>query len=51
MGVEDIGGEDITKMAVKTIPDATPIVNTDVLETLGMTLPADYTNAQTVKSN
>ena len=51
MGVDVIGGEDITKMAVKTITDATPIVNTDVLETLGMTLPADYTNAQTVKSN
>lgn len=51
MGVDVIGGEDITKMAVKTITDATPIVNTDVLKTLGMTLPADYTNAQTVKSN
>ena len=51
MGVDVIGGEDITKMAVKTITDATLIVNTDVLETLGMTLPADYTNAQTVKSN
>ena len=51
MGVDVIGGEDITKMAVKTITDATPIVNTDVLEALGMTLPADYTNAQTVKSN
>ena len=51
MGVDVIGDEDITKMAVKTITDATPIVNTDVLETLGMTLPADYTNAQTVKSN
>ena len=51
MGVDVIDGEDITKMAVKTITDATPIVNTDVLETLGMTLPADYTNAQTVKSN
>ena len=51
MGVDVIGGEDITKMAAKTITDATPIVNTDVLETLGMTLPADYTNAQTVKSN
>ena len=51
MGVDVIGGEDITKMAVKTITDATPIVNTDMLETLGMTLPADYTNAQTVKSN
>ena len=37
MGVDVIGGEDITKMAVKTITDATPIVNTDVLETLGMT--------------
>lgn len=51
MGVDVFGGADITKMAVKTITDATPIVNTDVLEALGMTLPADYTSAQTVKTN
>ena len=46
-----LGGSDITKMPVKTITDATPVINSDVLEVLGMTLPADYTNAQTVKSN
>ena len=51
MGVDVLGGADITKMAVKTITDATPIVNTDVLESLGMTLPAEYTSAQTVKTN
>ena len=51
MGVDVLGGSDITKMAVKTITDATPIVNTDVLESLSMTLPAGYEQAQTVKTN
>lgn len=51
MGIDVLGGSDITKMPVKTITDATPVINSDVLEVLGMTLPADYTNAQTAKSN
>ena len=48
MGVDVIGGADISTMAVKTISDATPIVNTDVLSALGMTMPEAYANAATV---
>lgn len=48
MGIDVIGGADISTMAVKTISDATPIVNTDVLSALGMTMPEAYANAETV---
>lgn len=48
MGVDVIGGADISTMAVKTISDATPIVNTDVLSALSMTMPEAYANAETV---
>lgn len=48
MGIDVIGGADISTMAVKTISDATPIVNTDVLSALSMTMPEAYANAATV---
>lgn len=48
MGIDVLGGADISTMAVKTISDATPIVNTDVLSALGMTMPKAYANAETV---
>lgn len=51
MGIEVLGGADISTMAVKTISDATPVVNTEVLEALNMTMPEAYTNAETVKTN
>ncbi len=50
MGVDVLGGADITSMAVKTISDATPVVNTDVLASLKMEMPSAYTNAETVKT-
>ena len=31
-------------MAVKTISDATPVLNTEVLEALGLSLPEAYEN-------
>lgn len=48
MAVDVLNGADITTMAVKTIADATPVVNTDVLETLNMSIPEGYENVETV---
>lgn len=51
MGLDVLGGADIRTMAVKTISDATPVVNTEVLAALGMTMPESYTNAEKVTTN
>lgn len=51
MAIDTLGGADITKMAVKTITDATPVINSDVLSTLKMELPEEYKDAATVKTN
>lgn len=51
MGIDVLGGADISTMAVKTISDATPIVNTDVLSALSMEMPAEYADAATVQTN
>ena len=51
MAIDALGGADVTKMAVKTITDATPIINSDVLSTLKMELPDEYKDAATVKTN
>ena len=51
MGIDVLGGADISKMAVKTISDATPVVNTDVLSALKMEMPKAYGNAETVTTN
>ncbi|MGN0115355.1 MAG: ABC transporter substrate-binding protein [Acutalibacteraceae bacterium] len=48
MGIDVLGGADISTMAVKTISDATPVVNTDVLSALKMKMPEAYNNAETV---
>ena len=48
MAVEIINGADIAATAVKKISDATPVINSDVLASLGMEMPAAYADAQTV---
>lgn len=48
MAVDVLGGADLTTMAVRTIKEATPVINSDVLTELGLTLPAAYANATTV---
>ncbi len=50
MAVDILRGADASAMAVKTISDATPIVNTEVAERLGLSLPTQYGNIQTVTS-
>ena len=51
MAADALEGAKLADMAVKTISDATPVVNTDVLAAFGMTLPADYADIETVTTN
>jgi len=46
-----LSGADPAGMAVQTISDATPVVNSEVLASLGMTLPEAYKDAETVTTN
>lgn len=48
MAVDVMRGADPATMAVKTITDATPVINTDVLKKLNLTLPEKYQSAETV---
>lgn len=50
MAADALEGAKLAEMAVKTISDATPVVNTDVLAAFNMTLPAAYANAETVST-
>lgn len=51
MAADALEGAKLADMAVKTISDATPVVNTDVLASFNMTMPAAYANADTVTTN
>ena len=42
MALDVLRGADAATLAVKTITDATPVINTEVLEALGMTMPEAY---------
>ena len=40
---------DITTMAVRTVSDSTPVINTEVLEALNLTMPESLMNeAETI---
>lgn len=51
MAADALSGTALETMPVKTISDATPVVNTDVLSAFGMTLPAAYTDCEKVTTN
>ncbi len=51
MAVDVLNGSDAAKMAVKTITDATPVINKEVMNKLSYTLPSDYSNATFVENN
>ncbi len=51
MAVEVLEGADISKMAVRTISEATPVVNSEVLAELNIPLPAEYEGAEMVTTN
>lgn len=48
MALSVLGGTDPSTLAVQTISDATPVINTEVLAALGFTMPDAYASAETV---
>ncbi|HRX58754.1 MAG TPA: ABC transporter substrate-binding protein [Eubacteriales bacterium] len=48
MALDVLGGADASAMAVQTITDAVPVVNSDVLAAFGMTLPEAYASVTLV---
>lgn len=51
MAVEVLEGADISTMAVRTISEATPVINTEVLNSLSIKMPEAYAGAETVTTN
>lgn len=51
MGVKVLNGTDPTTMAVGTISDGTPVINTDVMAAFKIDIPAGFENAETVTTN
>lgn len=49
MAVSVLKGEDASTMAVKTITEATPIINSSVLKKLGLSTPEGYSEVKTVE--
>ena len=48
MAVRVLQGASPATMPVETISEATPVINTDVVTALGLTIPAEFANAETV---
>lgn len=51
MAIAALEGDSLADMPVKTISDATPVVNTEVLAAFDMEMPVGYENAETVVTN
>ena len=51
MGVEVLNGTDPKTMAVGTISDGTPVINSEVMEKFGFTIPEKYADAEMVTTN
>lgn len=51
MAADALEGAALSEMAVRTISDATPVVNPEVLEKFGIELPEEYKGAETVNTN
>lgn len=51
MAIEALKGASVAEMPVRTITEATPVVNTEVLAALEMTLPESFSDAATVTTN
>ena len=49
MAVSVLKGEDASTIAVKTITEATPIINSSVLKKLGLSTPEGYSEVKTVE--
>lgn len=48
MGISVLGGEAAATMAVKTFSEAVPVINSDVVQTLSLTVPEKYASAERV---
>ena len=48
MAAKVLGGASPATMAVEQITEATPVINTDVAASLGLTIPESFANAETV---
>lgn len=48
MAIDALNGADVSAMAVKTISDATPVINNTVLKKLGYTIPDTFKDVTTV---
>lgn len=51
MAVQALEGASLAEMAVQTTSEGTPVVNTEVLASFGMTLPEGYESIETVTTN
>ena len=49
MAVEALNGGDASAMPVKTITEATPIINSSVLKKLGLSIPEGYSEVKTIE--
>ena len=49
MAVEVLNGADASAMPVKTITEATPIINSSVLQNLGLSIPEGYSEVKTIE--
>ena len=49
MAVEVLNGADASAMPVKTITEATPIINSSVLKKLGLSIPEGYSEVKTIE--
>ena len=49
MAVEVLNGADASAMPVKTITEATPIINSSVLKKLGLSIPEGYSEVKTLE--
>lgn len=51
MAADALSGASLADMSVKTISEGTPVVNTEVMEAFGMSLPEGYENIEQVATN
>lgn len=51
MAADVLKGASASEMSVRTTSEATPVVNTEVLEALGMQIPEEFASAETVTTN
>lgn len=51
IAVDALKGASLAETPVKIVSEVTPVVNTEVLASFGIDLPAEYANAETVTTN